>query len=121
MASFSAHVDKKKQLKIHNYTELIRVNAITMDYRSKILRSSVGEIVKNGGVRSDYSSIINKQSLLNDLRYVLGSTSIYDLDINYLFGNILLSDVSMVPMFSIDGGGASPSRNLLSGGSASPP
>jgi hypothetical protein len=121
MPTFEIRVDKKKQLKIHNYTELLRVNAITMDYRSKILRSSVGEITKNGGVRSDYSSIINKQSMINDLRYALGNTGIYDINIYYLLGNILLSDVNIASDVYIDGGSASPGVNLLVGGSANSP
>jgi len=121
MPTFEIRVDKKKQLKIHNYTELIKVNTITMDYRSKILRSSVDEIMKNGGVRSEYSSVINKQSMINDRRYFLGNKSIYDLNLYYLIGNILFSDVTKAVDISIDGGGAEPVDSLLVGGSAGSP
>jgi len=121
MGGFVIRVDKKKQLKIHRYTEMIKVNTITMDYRSKILNSSVDDIMKNGGVRSEYSSILRKQSLINDRRYFLGNTSIYDLNVYYLIGSILFSDVTKGIDTLVDGGGADPVDSLLIGGSASSP
>ena len=121
MGNFTIRIDKKKQLRIHNYTEMIKINTITMDYRSKILNSSVGDIMRNGGVRSDYSSIIHKQSMINDRRYFLGNTTIYDLNLYYLINNILLSDLTKATDTLVDGGGAEPVDSLLIGGSADSP